>query len=465
MKLYYLFILAGLLLACTSETDEPVQLKVRVNSNTESADLYWDNLFNTTDSVVYRIYLNEKLIDEVKSKYYFSLINLTENTNYQGKITAVSPIDKREIQGDFSFSTNKNEPPWPFEITINAIRGNGITISWTRAVDPDGSAVKYDIRLDDKLIAENIEGTKFTLSNANELSSYTLYVRAKDKQNSFTETSVKFSTLKYGAELLHKTANFEGLYRSFNVFKPSIIGTEKLPLVIFLHGYGGVVWPDMITDSFIDVAEKEKFLLLKPQAFSVSPGLPAWDSYSMRWDDTKFLTQLIDSMLLKYQADPERIYITGFSNGGFMTFFLAKKFETRIAAVAPIAGLMDYYSFANFSLQKPMPLCYMHGTADSTVRVFTTPTHQGWDKVLGWFVQHNKANATPLVTEMEDTYKWDYSTVTKLEYSAEGSADIVYYRVNGGNHSIPGVQPWSNKDISAYQVIWEFFKPRKLSDK
>jgi len=66
---------------------------------------------------------------------------------------------------------------------------------------------------------------------------------------------------------------------------------------------------------------------------------------------------------------------------------------------------------------------------------------------------------------MEDTYKWDYSTVTKLEYSAEGSADIVYYRVNGGNHSIPGVQPWSNKDISAYQVIWEFFKPRKLSDK
>ena len=114
-----------------------------------------------------------------------------------------------------------------------------------------------------------------------------------------------------------------------------------------------------------------------------------------------------------------------------------------------------------------MPLCHIHGTADSTVQVQGNATHVSFEKVLEFFIPNNHCHSDPTVIELPDVYKYDNSTVSMILYNTQGisSGDIVYYRINNGNHSVPGTTSWANKDIHAYDVLWAFFKSRKLSDK
>jgi poly(3-hydroxybutyrate) depolymerase len=150
-----------------------------------------------------------------------------------------------------------------------------------------------------------------------------------------------------------------------------------------------------------------------------------------------------------------------------MTFFLAKTLENKLAAIAPIAGTLGFEQLINYSLKKPMPLCYIHGTADYVVNVNGTSAYASFQKMLDFFIPNNNVNSVPIVTELPDIYTYDNSTVTKFTYKNLGhsSADIVYYQINNGNHSVPGTYNNSNKDINAYDEIWAFFKTRKLSDK
>lgn len=466
MKTVYFLLLFTLIVACNKNSETKTELTVETYEGVVSARIYWKNIFAPGDSVLYEIFLNNLQVYSAVNIYEYQFHGLAEKTLYSGYLKVTNFTKHQKLESNFEFTTKVNSAPSPFTISINALYGNGIDISWSRSTDPDGEPVLYDVLLGEMLLANNLTSTGFIFNTALPETEYTITVVAKDKLNKQIQVPVKFTTLSRGAELLHISEYFQGIERSYNIYKPSGIVDQKLPLIMYLHGYGGVVWPDMITSSFLQVAEEGKFLLLMPQAFSISPNQPAWDSYAMRWDDAAFLSNLLDMMVKDHHVDIERIYVSGFSNGGFMTYFLAKRFEERIAAIAPIAGLIDNYSFPNYSLQKPMPLCYIHGTADSTVQVRSTATHAGFDKVLKFWIQNNKTKPTPVITELPNIWEYDNSTVTKLEYtSSAGSGDIVYYRVNGGNHSIPGVQPWSNKDINGYQVIWEFFKPRRLSGK
>ena len=78
----------------------------------------------------------------------------------------------------------------------------------------------------------------------------------------------------------------------------------------------------------------------------------------------------------------------------------------------------------------------------------------------------NGTDTVPIISQLPNINLSDNSTVTKFEYPhTHSSASVVYYRVNGSNHSVPGTEYHSNQDIYAYDVIWEFFKPRRLGDK
>ena len=112
-----------------------------------------------------------------------------------------------------------------------------------------------------------------------------------------------------------------------------------------------------------------------------------------------------------------------------------------------------------------MQLCYVHGTTDDDAyRENGTPID--YDLRLKFWIENNEVNPEPIITELEDKDRYDNSTVTKFEYiNPNSSGDIVFYRVNNGGHTIPGVYYPANQDINAYDEIWKFFKTRKLSDK
>ena len=105
----------------------------------------------------------------------------------------------------------------------------------------------------------------------------------------------------------------------------------KYPLILFLHG-SGERGNDlgMLRQSgpfkFIDSVKKFPFIVIAPQC---EPGKD--------WDTQNLLT-LLDSVESKLPVDKAKIYVTGFSMGGFGTWKLAQADPLRFAAIAPVCG-------------------------------------------------------------------------------------------------------------------------------
>lgn len=135
---------------------------------------------------------------------------------------------------------------------------------------------------------------------------------------------------------------------------------KKWPLVVFLHGSG---------ESGSDL-EKVKVhgppkLVAKGKDFPfilVSPQAP--DAPRRRWK-VEVLNTLLDDVLAKYAADPDRVYLTGLSMGGFGTWEWASENPERFAAIAPICGGGDPRMAAR--RLKEMPTWVFHGAKDPVV--------------------------------------------------------------------------------------------------
>jgi predicted peptidase len=114
---------------------------------------------------------------------------------------------------------------------------------------------------------------------------------------------------------------------------PDYATEEKLPLLVFLHGAGACDDNlDMVKrDGLPKLIEQGKtfpFIIVSPQC-----GKDQWWTAEQRE-----LTALIDEIVAKYKVDPERIYLTGLSMGGFGTWSLAAYAPDRFAAIIPICG-------------------------------------------------------------------------------------------------------------------------------
>jgi predicted peptidase len=133
----------------------------------------------------------------------------------------------------------------------------------------------------------------------------------------------------------------------------------KFPMILFLHGSGErgddlnkvkVHGPPKIVDSKKDFP----FILVSPQC----PANGWWDSFQ--------LITLLDEIQSKYRVDPDRVYLTGLSMGGYGTWDLVQRYPTRFAAIAPICGAGNPVMVRRF---KDVPAWVFHGDADPTVPV------------------------------------------------------------------------------------------------
>jgi predicted peptidase len=137
---------------------------------------------------------------------------------------------------------------------------------------------------------------------------------------------------------------------------------KTYPLLIFLHGSGErgdslELVKKNGPPSFIDNRADFPFI-------AVSPQCPA-DS---RWE-TEDLQALLKKLLTKYRIDPERIYLSGLSMGGFGTWSWACAYPDQFAAIAPVCGGGDIQLAKRL---KNTPIWAFHGEADPVVPVKRT---------------------------------------------------------------------------------------------
>lgn len=136
-------------------------------------------------------------------------------------------------------------------------------------------------------------------------------------------------------------------------------GDEVWPLVLFLHGAGergGDLAAVAVHGPARHVREGERFpfVLVAPQA-------PAG-----AWWDPQALGALLDHAEQTYRIDPDRVYVTGLSMGGYGTWALAEAFPDRFAAIAPVCGGGTPSRICP-AAEAGLPVWAFHGALDDVV--------------------------------------------------------------------------------------------------
>jgi polyhydroxybutyrate depolymerase len=255
-----------------------------------------------------------------------------------------------------------------------------------------------------------------------------------------------------------------GLTREYILFVPSAYASgTPAPLVFNFHGYGSNALQQMFYGDFRPIADTAGFLVVHPQGSLDQLGNPHWN---VDWglstvDDVGFTSALIDSLSATYDIDPERIYSTGMSNGGFLSYKLACELSDRIAAIASVTGSMNVNQTLFCDPQHPMPVMEIHGTADETVPYGGSIVFASIPSVVEYWVEFNSCDSIGIIQQIEDTDPADGSTAEhQLFTNGTNGVDVEHYRIINGGHTWPGSAfdiGVTNHDIDASQEIWRFF--------
>ena len=262
-----------------------------------------------------------------------------------------------------------------------------------------------------------------------------------------------------------------GRERTYLLHLPPLFdGNRLLPLVIVLHGGGGNAQGAAKMTDFSEKADKEGFVVVYPNGSGrLKTRLLTWNSgnccgYALenQVDDVGFIRALIDELVKTRAVDPKRVFVTGMSNGGMMTYRLGCELSDKIAAIAPVAGALNV---GNCQPSNPVSVIIFHGTDDEHVLynggepIKRVDTHIRTDKsvsyAVSFWVKQNGSSPTPQHSEKG-------SIRTEIYSGGKDGAEVAVYTVIGGGHGWPGGHPYllgaePTREISATDLMWDFF--------
>ncbi|MFM7563404.1 MAG: alpha/beta hydrolase-fold protein, partial [Planctomycetota bacterium] len=249
---------------------------------------------------------------------------------------------------------------------------------------------------------------------------------------------------------------------------------SKRPAVLALHGGQGSAEIMRANSRFDSVAKANGLMVVYPEGTEFGEGRHAWNTgYLLRRqvrdaDDIAYLDTLIDKLIKEHGADPSRIYMTGGSNGGMMTYVYAVARPERLAAVAPVVASM--FSFET-KPSVPLPILIINGAKDEEVpleggmsgnplvsRAQDAP-YKPLKEVVQFWVEANKSAAEPKVTTK--------GTLTTTSYAASSSGAATEFIVDSaGGHGWPGTRTrrGGQTPITAFdgaERVWGFFQDKQ----
>lgn len=270
--------------------------------------------------------------------------------------------------------------------------------------------------------------------------------------------NVAFSQQTITASITH-----DGLQRDYILYVPAnYTGSTEVPLLFNFHGYTSNANDQMWYGDFRAIADTAGFLIVHPQGKLDGNGnthFNVWGTTTI--DDLGFTSALIDSLQLDYAIDEERVYSTGMSNGGYMSFHLACNLSNRIAGIASVTGSMVPQTMANCGASHSTPIMQIHGTADGTVNYNGTAfASESIQSVLNFWSGYNNTDATAVITNVPNTSTTDGCTAEKIAYlNGDNCTEVIHYKVTGGGHTWPGapiIIGITNQDFNASKEIWKF---------
>jgi polyhydroxybutyrate depolymerase len=163
----------------------------------------------------------------------------------------------------------------------------------------------------------------------------------------------------------------DGAQREALIFAPSKRSgvSERNPVIFAFHWHGGTMqeaatamqfqrlWPEAIV---IYMQGLRTRIYVDPFGFH-----SGWQQEPGQFGnrDLRFFDVVLSTVRIKFSVDDDRIYATGFSNGGIFTYLLWGARGNIFAAVAPVAA----QKFPAVHLTVPRPILHIAGQQDSVV--------------------------------------------------------------------------------------------------
>ena len=282
-----------------------------------------------------------------------------------------------------------------------------------------------------------------------------------------------------------------GQSRTFLVrLPPRYAARGPLPVLIAFHGGGGNASGFKAYAGLDAVADREGIVLVYPDGSGRSGRrLLTWNAGSCCGyardsgvDDVGFTVAVLRDLAGDLPLDGTRVYATGHSNGAMMAYRLAIEASDRIAAIAPVSGMMVA---DRFPPARPVPLLHIHSVDDPRALygggegpafpgTTITVTHRPVESQLARWVTHDGCPAEPTVADRRRvTARGGEQTATLLvhEPCATG-APVALWRLTGAGHGWPGghaalperIMGPETTVIAAAEEVWRFVSRFRRAD-
>jgi polyhydroxybutyrate depolymerase len=250
------------------------------------------------------------------------------------------------------------------------------------------------------------------------------------------------------------TMPFGGLDRSYRIHKPAGLAAAA-PLVVMLHGAFGDAEQAENSYGWDALADSAKFVVAYPDGIGQT-----WNAHGCcgkaereNIDDVGFITTMVGEIEAALPIDKSRVYLTGISNGGIMSYALACN-SGIFAAIGPDAATM----LDACTAPHPTSVIHIHGTAD---RLVPYNGGQGASTVNGpsipdvnAFWRNVDRCGPPAVTVKAP------ATTSTAACADHRSVELI--TIEGGRHQWPGGTTFLERfgpahALNATQTIWQFF--------
>lgn len=272
--------------------------------------------------------------------------------------------------------------------------------------------------------------------------------------------------------------------RVYYVYRPTKAPSGPAPVVVALHGGGGRGL-GMRRLGFEPLADAQGFLVVYPDGWNNGWNDGRLGERIVRRgegaDDVAFLRAIVKALVAEGLADPARVYATGPSNGGMMSFRVACDLADTFAAVAPSIANMPKDRMDACRPARPVPMLIINGTKDPLVPWDGGPIAGNVnggivvsvDETLTLWKRLNRCADPARVRPLEDRDPADGTRTTEHAWSCANGVELRLYRVEEGGHAWHGaVAPVDvarvssnglvSRDFSGAEEVWEFVSRFRL---
>ncbi|MGH9135707.1 MAG: alpha/beta hydrolase family esterase [Acidimicrobiales bacterium] len=232
--------------------------------------------------------------------------------------------------------------------------------------------------------------------------------------------------------------------------------TVTSPLVVVFHGFDETPEEMIERAGWIDKADEAGFVVVHPRALGTPP---QWHLPGDPIDDLGYIDAVIAATAARVCVDLNRVFATGFSQGGWMANVVGCAFGDSLAGIAPVSGGYEAGWTTTCEHGRGLPVVGFHAEADPVVPYAGGPLEIAPDLELiaaeEWAADWAELN-TCASGPTEDL---PADGAVRLSWSG-CEAPVEFYRIVDGDHVWPGGSLDASAgpgSISATEVIWDFF--------